>query len=183
MESLPIHKRDSTQLNERFVDGSSIPRIALVVHRHVTTSCALRDTLRIFRCGRCGTLAAVCSRCDRGNIYCSPDCSQAARAESIRRAADRYQRSPLGRRNHARRQRDYRERKKSVTHQGSPPETNELQVPAGFVALVGESPETEPAESDSISPVPTTEPRCSFCGRSASVFYRRRFLQGKETPG
>jgi hypothetical protein len=56
----------------------------------------------------------------------------------MREAAARFQRSPLGARNHARRQERYRERQlKKVTHQGSP-----LQPPAALL----------PAESCTAAP-------------------------------
>ena len=42
---------------------------------------------RLFLCGRCRKLVELCSRCDRGNHYCSPECAAAQRRDSVRRAA------------------------------------------------------------------------------------------------
>lgn len=82
----------------------------------------LHDT-RLFSCARCLLLVSICPVCDHGNRYCSPDCADICRRESVRDAGDRYQRSPIGREKHAARQRRYRIRQVGhVTHQGSPPE-------------------------------------------------------------
>ena len=71
-------------------------------------------------CRRCRLLTGICSRCDRGNIYCGKACSAAARKASQRRSAERYQKSERGRALHAARQQRYLERREAkMTRQGS----------------------------------------------------------------
>lgn len=81
------------------------------------------DTSRQFLCGRCRRQVVVCRRCDRGQRYCDRGCSLASRKIQLRAAGARHQHSVEGRRDHADRQRAYRERQqqknKKVTHQGS----------------------------------------------------------------
>ena len=75
---------------------------------------------RLFLCGQCRTQVVLCSRCDRGNIYCSAVCAQISRRQFQRDAGDRYQRSPRGRLAHAERSRRHRQHRQArVTHQGS----------------------------------------------------------------
>jgi len=75
---------------------------------------------RLFNCAACRKLLVICSKCDRGNIYCS-ECAPERRRQRRREATARYQATPRGRRTHAERQRRYRERLKTqkVTHAGS----------------------------------------------------------------
>jgi hypothetical protein len=70
----------------------------------------------------------ICSHCDRGQVYCSPDCRETARRLQLRAANLRHQQSEEGQLDHRDRQRDYRRRQarsantpteKSVTDQGS----------------------------------------------------------------
>lgn len=85
---------------------------------------------RMFLCARCRESVVVCRRCDRGQRYCSPACSTAARQRFQREAGARYQRSDAGRAKHAERSRQWRQRQQRVepisgepapvTHQGSP---------------------------------------------------------------
>jgi hypothetical protein len=88
---------------------------------------------RLFLCGRCRVQVLLCSHCDRGQHYCSRECSGQARRERRREAAERYQRSWRGRLAHAERSRRWRARQatglvddapqsanKIVTHQGCP---------------------------------------------------------------
>ncbi len=77
------------------------------------------DTARLYDCGRCHRQVFICNPCDRGNIYCGPACSEAARKTSLQAAGKRYQSSRRGRFKHADRQRRYRAQSQKVTHQGS----------------------------------------------------------------
>ena len=79
----------------------------------------MESTGRIFKCVRCIKQVIICRRCDRGQRYCSPDCSKTARIIHNARHSHRYQQSREGRLKHARRMRHYRRRKQIVTHQGS----------------------------------------------------------------
>ena len=65
---------------------------------------------RLYNCRRCGKLVTLCRRCDRGNLYCFDGCAQLQRAESLRRARLKYQRSEKGRLNHKVAQQRYRAR-------------------------------------------------------------------------
>jgi|WetSurMetagenome_2_1015567.scaffolds.fasta_scaffold568328_2 hypothetical protein len=85
---------------------------------------------RIFNCALCHRQVVICSCCDRGNIYCGPECSQIARGESLRAAGERYQNTHRGKINHAKRQKCYRERQRNkVTHQCSPVIKNNVLLP------------------------------------------------------
>lgn len=70
----------------------------------------------------------ICSHCDRGQVYCSPDCRETARRLQLRAANLRHQQSEEGQLDHRDRQRDYRRRQaraantpteQSVTDHGS----------------------------------------------------------------
>lgn len=118
---------------------------------------------RLFNCARCQCQVIICSCCDRGNIYCSPDCSKSARRKSVKNAGKRYQNSRRGKLRHAKRQQSYRQREKiKVTHQGSIEFlTNDL-LPLSSITLTKEP--------------DAGEFRCHFCGRRCSGYLRLGFL-------
>jgi hypothetical protein len=66
--------------------------------------------LRVCFGNECRAVFFLCSRCDRGQRYCSLACRERARIEQRRRANPRHQQSPEGRLDHRDRQRAYRER-------------------------------------------------------------------------
>lgn len=113
------------------------------------------NSLRMFTCSGCRKQVFICSHCDRGQRYCSKSCRRAARKESSRKASRRYQKTNRGARNHAARQRRYRQERQKVTHQGSLPD--EASLPS--------------CEQSS-----KTVHKCHFCGRKGSFFTRSRFL-------
>lgn len=127
---------------------------------------------RLFNCASCFSQAVICSHCDRGNIYCSPDCAVTARTENQKRASRRYQNSPRGRRHHAARQAAYRARlKEKVTHQGS------LHLPLNDLLLL--HPE--------VDPVPLSRGQkqvlcCCFCQTSLHPALRTGFLSRLPRP-
>lgn len=129
---------------------------------------------RLFLCQRCRVQVLICSRCDRGHVYCAAGCAQAARRGSQRDAGRRYQASRRGRVNHAVRARRYRSRKNIVTHQGSPPDRPDDLLCAGPVVAV-----TEPSPRDN-----TRWPRwhCHGCGRRCPELVRRDFLRRGRDP-
>ena len=53
------------------------------------------STYRLFQCHCCLSSVDLCSRCDRGNIYCS-SCAQVRKAERIKRARSAYRKSGYG---------------------------------------------------------------------------------------
>jgi hypothetical protein len=85
---------------------------------------------RLFNCGKCHVLVRICSDCDRGNRYCSKECSRPARNNSWRLSSQRYQLKFEGRRNHAKRQARYRSRQKIVTQQDSLPSLQLIVSPS-----------------------------------------------------
>jgi hypothetical protein len=81
----------------------------------------MRPDYRLFSCPRCHTLVAICSHCDRGQVYCDRSCSAAARSQGQRESGQRYQATERGRRLHAARQARYLIRRQAkMTHQGTP---------------------------------------------------------------
>lgn len=83
----------------------------------------MKPSARLFQCAHCHAQVIICSYCDHGQRYCSPDCAQVARKKHTRIANERYQKTRSGRHYHAERQQRYRDCKKNkikiVTYQGS----------------------------------------------------------------
>ena len=119
---------------------------------------------RMFLCGRCRAQVVLCSRCDRGNVYCGPACAQARRRESVRAAGKRYQDSRAGRFAHAARSRQYRAGRQNVTHQGS------AVAPAS--ALLAPAAVLLPPASASVLIA-----RCSRCGAPRASAVRLGWLR------
>jgi hypothetical protein len=125
----------------------------------------MENPARLFHCARCRAQVLICSRCDRGNLYCGPICAQQARRESLRAAGRRYQRSRRGRLCHAERQRRYRRRPHNVTHQGS--------AAASPHDSLGPESRTVRGHNGARPPI---GPRCHCCHRPCSGFVRLDFL-------
>ena len=137
----------------------------------------------MFNCARCHRLVVICRHCDRGQRYCSADCARVQRRHSVREAGRRYQRTPLGARNNAARQKRWRRRiVTTVTHHSSPPQDHVGQEPPGQSARK----ENRDATSNHrLVIVPRTlvttvdskpGPRCDFCGRVCGAYARRGTL-------
>lgn len=140
---------------------------------------------RVFACERCAQHVRICHRCDRGQRYCRDGCAAEARRESLHRAGQRYQRSPRGRRCHARRQSVYRQRQsEKVTHQG-------FWRPAdyGTVELSNATQEVDDETPPGVEIAPNTTchfaigaarrarrfggaERCAWCGRAGQRLVR-----------
>lgn len=119
---------------------------------------------RIFNCARCHIQVAICSHCDRGNIYCGSACAKQAAVQNHRRANAIYQQSLKGRLKHAKRQQRYRQRQKEkskkVTDVGSTDlSTNDLLL-------------KKPKEDKQINSI-----CCHFCGAEVSPLLRNGFLR------
>lgn len=128
---------------------------------------------RLFLCLGCRSQVIICRCCDRGQLYCSGDCSRRARRQSQRAAARRYQASLPGRRTHAARMGRYRARQEIVTHHGSPLPPAAGLLPTGAAATT----------SDEISP--PERPRrstahCHWCGRACLPQLRQGFLRRRD---
>ncbi len=65
---------------------------------------------RFCRAATCRARFFVCRACDRGQCYCSAACRAQARAQQLRVARQRHQRTAAGRLDHRDRQRAYRRR-------------------------------------------------------------------------
>ncbi len=130
----------------------------------------MKLTPRLFLCALCYEQVIICTRCDRGNIYCSFSCSFTARKNSLREAGVRYQRSHKGRLNHALRQRHYmqrlREFKNKMTHQGSIKTTSD-----GLLPLV-KNKATKTVKTQINGPT-----ICCLCHTVVSPWLRSRFLR------
>lgn len=126
---------------------------------------------RLYNCAHCHKQCVICSCCDRGNIYCQK-CSQEARKGSLKASGRRYQNTPQGKRNHAARQRRYRQRQreklKIVTHHSSSsPITDDL-----LPTVLDETKLKTILKKEDQNP-------CHFCGRLSSAFLRMGFIQSK----
>jgi hypothetical protein len=134
---------------------------------------------RFFLCGRCRAQVLIGSHCDRGQVYCAAECSQAARRESQRQAGRRYQQGRRGRLAHAERARRYRARRNKVTHQSSPPPPPDDLLAANSMAdasrlhrLKAARPPVTPAHQ-----VIVEHWRCHFCGRCCAQSVRLNYLR------
>jgi hypothetical protein len=76
-------------------------------------------SVRLFLCARCRDQVLLCSDCDRGQQYCSRECSSMTRRERRRETAERYQSSRRGRVQHAARTARWRERRRSLRQTGT----------------------------------------------------------------
>ena len=81
-----------------------------VQHYRLSLVVSLDRPARLFLCVGCRVQVVLCSRCDRGNRYCSRACWRQKRDLARREAACRYQRSRGGRIRHAARSQCWRER-------------------------------------------------------------------------
>ena len=127
----------------------------------------------------CGRMFFICSHCDRGQVYCGPDCRERARRLQLRAANLRHQQSEEGQLDHRDRQRDYR-RRQSRAHKTPTEENVTDQGSNGHRAYetVGAAPiaDSEPAAFDTglirLRPTPSSlrlnRPGiiCCECGRS-----------------
>ncbi len=127
----------------------------------------MQTSSRLYQCTRCHAQAIICTRCDRGQRYCSVECSGLARTESCRRSVKKYQGTWAGRINNAARQQRYRQRKKQkVTHQGSAPERLRDLLEVRLIQL----------KKASRPSFPRTGVYCHHCGAVCEPFLRHDFL-------
>ncbi len=127
----------------------------------------MQTSSRLYQCTRCHAQVIICSVCDRGQRYCNSGCAQAARAESLKRAGQKYQSSRAGRFKNAARQQRFRARiKQKVTQQGSvaKPLHDLLNI-----QLARKSEARKPL-------LPGTTVHCHFCGEVCASFLRHDFL-------
>ncbi len=132
---------------------------------------------RLFVCARCRAQVVLCTRCDRGNVYCGQACSQIARRTAMREAGRRYQSSRAGRFAHAARARRYRARCENVTHQGSAATAADDLLPAETTPSLPVHDATSCIEPESSQREDARVPRCSRCGASRSQEVRQGWLR------
>jgi hypothetical protein len=135
----------------------------------------VREANRVSNCAHCNRPFAVCGRCDRGRLHCSPECARTRRQGQVRRAGRRYQPSDRGRTAHALRQARYRARRASVTHPSVARTPNLAAHAPGPISASGSGPER--AEAGVTSERPSwvgAPPACARCGQS-SGFLRNGF--------
>jgi hypothetical protein len=78
-------------------------------------------SLRLAVCSQrsCSRAFLICSRCDRGNRYCSKQCARTARRISLVAIRRKLEQTPHAKADRRARARRYRREKKSVTDHGS----------------------------------------------------------------
>lgn len=113
----------------------------------------------------CAQQFLLCRDCDRGQIYCSTECRCEARRRSRREGSKRYQDTERGKALHAMRQKRYRSKKPSVTHQGS-------HTMAADDLLITTT------ESGSKEEVRTSRNRCTSCSAECGPYFRLDFWRG-----
>lgn len=150
-----------------------------------TSDCASNSTARLFLCTHCRQQVIICRRCDRGQIYCGPNCALEVRRRNQREARRRYQATDRGRRMHADRSRTHRARGRRVTDQG-PTSSRQPETPRA-AAMAAQRPATIAAKqviaccrcgnsvSDRVRLSPIRRPRRSPIGQPTR---RRRLLTG-----
>ena len=125
---------------------------------------------RLYHCSRCHSPVIICSRCDRGQRYCTGDCRHQARSESRKRARKKYQSTRKGRFKNAARQQRFRQRnKQKVTHQGSTPKRLHDLLKTRLTELKKTQ---KPA-------FPGSTGHCHFCGAVSDPFLRQGFLHSR----
>jgi hypothetical protein len=120
----------------------------------------------------CYKQTKICSKCDRGNIYCSFECSELARKKSINNAGKRYQQTKKGRIAHAQRQQKYISNKlvqEKMTHQGSNPEPQDVLLSSVDDNTRSESPNRSAVLENAVH-------YCDFCSNYSSDYLRFAFL-------
>lgn len=161
-----------------------------VQHLGLWSEVFMDASARMFLCARCLVQVRLCSHCDRGQRYCTPDCSRLARKAAQREAARRYQRSRAGRMAHAARSQRWRLRHRRaqsaaaqamqtvagagnavdaniVTHQGSP------DGPGDALLLAW----TSDHAKQSLICKPGKGQTCRRCGAALSHWVRQDFLR------
>jgi hypothetical protein len=135
---------------------------------------------RLFACQQCHALLGICSDCDGSDRYCSEDCSDKARTESMARAGARYQQTERGKTNHAARQRAYTARIRfvallvllgagatEITHQSHASPASQSSV-SGTEQPLEERPIRRPLSRPRFTPG-----HCAFCRKSLPPFARQ----------
>jgi hypothetical protein len=131
--------------------------------------CALPECARVF---------FLCSRCDRGNRYCSVACRASARCVSQRAARRRHQATETGLQDHRDRNRAYRARRRVTDHPtGLRPARRSLPSPSEPPAHGTQTEHDASAFILVTAFAADRPPRCERCGRRGRVL-RNELLAG-----
>ena len=131
----------------------------------------MEQSARLFNCTNCYCHNYICSKCDRGHIYCKK-CAALARGKSQRAASKTYQSTRQGKLNHAKRQQIYHQRQtskmKNMTHHTSTDLLHSLPSIKPDLLIILKNTAAITTKS-SIT--------CDFCSCNCSNFLRVNFLQ------
>lgn len=141
--------------------------------------------VRLATCPRCNTRFYICRSCDRGHVYCSEECSNGAREDSLRAIRQRYRESDLGKEKHKRAERRRRRRRRRQAHasQARPPAPvgdhgSSTHVLCGTASVRPSSIEHSPkgcteAKDNEFKQIEDknlpTRVRCAICGRVGTM--------------
>jgi hypothetical protein len=125
---------------------------------------------RLYNCARCSRQVIICSHCDRGNIYCADNCFDLSRKEKLKQAQKRYEQTAHAKELKAKRQKQYRQRKKEkATHQGS------IQLALYDLLLIELEKLKNKVKKRHFTQYQSM--RCHFCGSTCSDYLRLFFLE------
>ena len=85
---------------------------------------------RHFYCHACGSQKSVCTKCDRGQIYCA-ECKPLRKRERIQKARDKYKKSRHGRIKRSASSQERRAKIKRNSEHQNPPEMPHLKINEG----------------------------------------------------
>ena len=119
----------------------------------------------------CRSVFYVCSRCDRGQRYCSRACRRQARLHQHRCANRRYRNSPEARADHRDRQRRYRQQRAQprVPDQGSISISFRASSECGNGEPTITDTPSRPGTDRVARKPPSVGLRCSFCRRAGRL--------------
>ncbi len=143
----------------------------------------MRPDFRLFNCERCHLQQAICSHCDRGQIYCEA-CQLKASRERHCKADERYQKSSRGRAKHAARQQRYLIRKaaaEKAAAENRPPAVEKM-TDQGTQAPPPPAKLRRGTVARSCSAAGQKAVLCSFCGAPCRDRARLGFLQRRRSP-
>lgn len=126
---------------------------------------------RLFICelSSCRRLTIICSGCEHGDIYCSPECAEIAEKESHRLSNARYQKSRKGKFKRSENRRLNQQRKtasvKKRADGGSIEGSKKVKPPKPRKKTRCETPQV------------ANEIHCDFCGDLCCAHLRKGFLK------
>ena len=135
---------------------------------------------RLFLCARCRVQVVLCRQCDRGQIYCGPECSAQSRSERCREARQRYAQGRAGRHGNAARQHRFRQRQRAAHNNQDEIVTDQGSAPALPVATLAPDPVRTGVNPVSAAMCRSAHHRCSRCAAHCSALLRQGFLRPEQ---